>query len=46
MKPEQSMEVNTLNIKQSKGGLKAMSKEDFITVLKTILVRANLDIVG
>ena len=40
------MAVNTLNIKQSKEGLKAMSKEDYITIFETTLVCANLDIIG
>lgn len=40
------MAVNTLSIKQSKGGLKAMSKEDFIAVFETTLVCANLNIIG
>ena len=46
MKSEPSMAVNILNIKQSKGGLKAMSKEDFIAILEATLLCANLDIIG
>lgn len=31
---------------QSKGGLKAMSKEDFIAIFETTLLCANLDVTG
>ena len=38
MKSESSMAVNTLNIKQNKGGVKAMCKEDFIAVFEATLL--------